>query len=122
MVDCHSSPPGPQVLAVRRAILSIQQLILTGHSAPDSLSAALIGPVRCFILEFARRFVTDSISHACWSGLAGLGSRPAANVVGSGLAGRRRAPFEVRCPAVAIMQLACSAHPAWPPAPPRSGS
>jgi RsiW-degrading membrane proteinase PrsW (M82 family) len=54
---------------VQSAILSIQQLILTGHSAPDSLFAALIGPVRCFILEFVWRFVTDSISHACWSGL-----------------------------------------------------
>jgi hypothetical protein len=56
---------------VQSAILSIQQLILTGHSAPDSLFAGLIGPVRCFIPEFVWRFVTDSISHAGWSGLTG---------------------------------------------------
>ena len=31
----------------------------------------LIGPVRYFILEFVWRFVTDPISHACWSGLTG---------------------------------------------------
>jgi RsiW-degrading membrane proteinase PrsW (M82 family) len=56
---------------VQAAIPSIQQLILTGHSAPDSLFAVLIGPVRYFILEFVWRFVTDPISHACWSGLTG---------------------------------------------------
>ena len=58
-------------LTVQAAIPSIQQLILSGHSAPDSLFAALIGPVRYFILEFVWRFVTDPISHACWSGLTG---------------------------------------------------
>jgi RsiW-degrading membrane proteinase PrsW (M82 family) len=58
-------------LTVQAAIPSIQQLILTGHSAPDSLFAVLIGPVRYFILEFVWRFVTDPISHACWSGLTG---------------------------------------------------
>src|SRR6202047_4786558 len=56
---------------VQAAIPSIQQLILSGHSAPDSLFAVLIGPVRYFILEFVWRFVTDPISHACWSGLTG---------------------------------------------------
>src|SRR6202167_4355999 len=56
-------------LTVQSAIPSIQQLILSGHSAPDSLFAVLIGPVRYFILEFVWRFVTDPISHACWSGL-----------------------------------------------------
>jgi len=58
-------------LTVQAGIPSIQQLILSGHSAPDSLFAVLIGPVRYFILEFVWRFVTDPISHACWSGLTG---------------------------------------------------
>ena len=39
-------------LTVQAAIPSIQQLIVTGHSAPDSLFAVLIGPVRYFILDF----------------------------------------------------------------------
>src|ERR1700749_1777812 len=39
-------------LTVQAAIPSIQQLILAGHPAPDSLFAVLIGPVRYFILEF----------------------------------------------------------------------
>src|SRR6202167_5836078 len=58
-------------LAVQSAIPSIEQLLSTGHSAPDALFALLIGPVRYFILEFVWRFVTDPISHACWSGLTG---------------------------------------------------
>ena len=58
-------------LAVQSAIPSIEQLLSTGHSAPDALFAVLIGPVRYFILEFVWRFVTDPISHACWSGLTG---------------------------------------------------
>jgi len=58
-------------LTVRSAIPSIQQLILTGHSAPESVFAALIGPVRYFILNFVWRFLTDPIIHACWSGLTG---------------------------------------------------
>src|ERR1700735_4941938 len=58
-------------LTVQSAIPSIQQLLSTGHSAPDALFAVLIGPVRYFILEFVWRFVTDPISHACWSGLTG---------------------------------------------------
>jgi hypothetical protein len=33
--------------------------------------AALIGPVRYFILNFVWRFLTDPIIHACWSGLTG---------------------------------------------------
>src|ERR1700734_905797 len=51
-------------LTVQAAMPSIQQLILTGHSVPDSLFAVLIGPVRYFILEFVWRFVTAPISHA----------------------------------------------------------
>jgi hypothetical protein len=35
------------------------------------LFAALIGPVLDFILNFVWRFLTDPISHACWSGLTG---------------------------------------------------
>ena len=31
----------------------------------------LIGPVRYFILNFVWRFLTDSITHACWAGLTG---------------------------------------------------
>jgi len=31
----------------------------------------LIGPVRYFVLDFVWRFVTDPVSHACWSGLTG---------------------------------------------------
>jgi len=49
----------------------IQQLILTGHSAPDSVFAVLIGPVRYFVLDFVWRFLTDPITHACWAGLTG---------------------------------------------------
>jgi L-fuculose-phosphate aldolase len=56
-------------LTVQSALPSIQQLILTGHSAPDSVFAVLIGPVRYFILDFVWRFLTDPITHACWAGL-----------------------------------------------------
>ena len=53
-------------LTVQSALPSIQQLILTGHSAPESVFAVLIGPVRYFILDFVWRFLTDPITHACW--------------------------------------------------------
>src|SRR5580700_599194 len=58
-------------LTVQSALPSIQQLILTGHSAPDSVFAVLIGPVRFFVLDFVWRFLTDPITHACWAGLTG---------------------------------------------------
>jgi RsiW-degrading membrane proteinase PrsW (M82 family) len=58
-------------LTVQSAIPAIQHLINTGHSASTSLFSVLIGPVLYFILDFVWRFVTDPISHACWSGLAG---------------------------------------------------
>jgi RsiW-degrading membrane proteinase PrsW (M82 family) len=58
-------------LTVQSAIPSIEQLINTGHSASTSVFAVLIGPVRYFILDFVWRFLTDPISHACWSGLTG---------------------------------------------------
>src|ERR1700733_7302445 len=58
-------------VTVQSVLPAIQQLILTGHSAPDSLFAVLIGPVRYFVLDFVWRFLTDPISHACWAGLTG---------------------------------------------------
>ncbi len=56
---------------VQASIPSIERLLSTGHSASTSLFAVLIGPVRFFILDFVWRFVTDPITHACWSGLTG---------------------------------------------------
>jgi RsiW-degrading membrane proteinase PrsW (M82 family) len=56
---------------VQSAVPAIQQLITTGHSAPDSLFAVLIGPVRYFVLDFVWRFLTDPVTHACWAGLTG---------------------------------------------------
>ena len=58
-------------LTVQAALPAIQHLILTGHSAPASLFAVLIGPVRYFVLDFVWRFITDPITHACWAGLTG---------------------------------------------------
>jgi RsiW-degrading membrane proteinase PrsW (M82 family) len=58
-------------LTVQSALPSIQQLIITGHSAPDSVFAVLIGPVRYFVLDFVWRFLTDPVTHACWAGLTG---------------------------------------------------
>ena len=49
----------------------IRQLISTGHSTSSSVFAVLIGPVLYFVLDFVWRFLTDSITHACWSGLTG---------------------------------------------------
>jgi RsiW-degrading membrane proteinase PrsW (M82 family) len=56
---------------VKAALPAIQQLIVSGHSAPDSVFAVLIGPVRYFVLDFVWRFLTDPITHACWAGLTG---------------------------------------------------
>ena len=70
-------------LTVQAAIPSIEQLLSTGHSAPDALFAVLIGPVRYFILDFVWRFVTDPITHACWSGLTGY-------FIGLAVTGRHR--------------------------------
>lgn len=50
---------------------SISRLINTGHPASSSVFSVLIGPVLFFILEFVWRFLTDPITHACWSGLTG---------------------------------------------------
>jgi PrsW family intramembrane metalloprotease len=58
-------------LTIQSAIPPIEQLLATGHSASTSLFAVLIGPMRYFTLDFVWRFLTDPISHACWSGLTG---------------------------------------------------
>src|ERR1700744_2731439 len=58
-------------VTIQSAIPPIEQLLATGHSASTSLFAVLIGPVRYFTLDFVWRFLTDPISHACWSGLTG---------------------------------------------------
>jgi hypothetical protein len=69
-------------LTMPSAIPSIRQLILTGHSAPDSVFATLIGPVRYFVLDFVLdfvwRFLTDPITRPSvrpppWSALPGPG-------------------------------------------------
>ena len=70
-------------LTVQSAIPSIQQLIRTGHSAPASVFAALIEPVRYFVLNFVWRFLTDPITHACWAGLTGY-------FIGLAVTGRHR--------------------------------
>jgi RsiW-degrading membrane proteinase PrsW (M82 family) len=56
---------------VQVATPSISHLIATGHSAPASVFAVLIGPVWYFIVSFVWRFLTDPITHACWAGVTG---------------------------------------------------
>lgn len=56
---------------VRDAVPTIGRLLRAGNPPSSSLFAVLIGPVRYFILDFVWRFITDPISHACWSGLTG---------------------------------------------------
>jgi RsiW-degrading membrane proteinase PrsW (M82 family) len=56
---------------VQAATPSITHLIATGHSAPASVFAVLIGPVWYFIVSFVWRFLTDPITHACWAGVTG---------------------------------------------------
>jgi RsiW-degrading membrane proteinase PrsW (M82 family) len=56
---------------VQSAIPQITQLLNSGQSASTSVFTVLIGPVLSFILDFVWRFVTDPITHACWSGLTG---------------------------------------------------
>jgi RsiW-degrading membrane proteinase PrsW (M82 family) len=50
---------------------SISKMVNTGHPVSSSIFSVLIGPVLFFVLEFVWRFLTDPISHACWSGLTG---------------------------------------------------
>ena len=56
------------VAVTLEALPSIQKLISTGHSAPESVFAGLIGPVRYFVLDFVWRFLTGR-------GLAGADDR-----------------------------------------------
>lgn len=56
---------------VQSASPAVRHLIATGHSAPASVFSVLVGPVWFFIIEFVWRFVTDPITHACWSGVTG---------------------------------------------------
>ena len=58
-------------LTVKSSIPSIEHLLNTGHSAPTAIFATLVGPVLLFIITFVWRFLTDPITHACWSGLTG---------------------------------------------------
>jgi RsiW-degrading membrane proteinase PrsW (M82 family) len=58
-------------LTVQSSLPTVERLLHTGNSAATSLFSALIGPVLDFILNFVWRFLTDPISHACWSGLTG---------------------------------------------------
>jgi RsiW-degrading membrane proteinase PrsW (M82 family) len=58
-------------LTVRSALPAVERLINSGHSATISVFSVLIRPVLEFILNFVWRFLTDPISHACWSGLTG---------------------------------------------------
>jgi RsiW-degrading membrane proteinase PrsW (M82 family) len=100
-------------LTVRSAIPSIERLINSGHSASTSLFSVLIGPVLAFILDFVWRFVTDPISHACWSGLTGY-------FIGLAATGRHKW-YQVAWIGVAIAALLhglndwgrVNGHPAW---------
>jgi RsiW-degrading membrane proteinase PrsW (M82 family) len=56
---------------VRSDAPSISKMVNTGHPVSSSVFSVLIGPVLYFVLEFVWRFLTDPISHACWSGLTG---------------------------------------------------
>ena len=84
-------------LTVQSALPWIQQLIATGHSAPDSVFAVLIGPVRYFVLDFVWRFFTDPITRLLGRPdrlLHRAGGQRAAQVVHGELdrPGRRRDP------------------------------
>jgi RsiW-degrading membrane proteinase PrsW (M82 family) len=50
---------------------SIERLMSAGKSTSASVFIAVIGPVLSFVLDFVWRFLTDPITHACWSGLTG---------------------------------------------------
>jgi RsiW-degrading membrane proteinase PrsW (M82 family) len=58
-------------LAVQSALPRIDHLINNGNSAATSVFSVLLGPVLDFTLNFVWRFLTDPITHACWSGLTG---------------------------------------------------
>ncbi len=104
---------GEFYLTVRSAIPQIEQLISTGHSAATSLFAVLISPVLYFILDFVWRFVTDPVSHACWSGLTGY-------FIGLAATGRHRW-YQVTWIGLAVAAILhglndwsrVNGHPAW---------
>ena len=98
--------------AVQSSIPSIEHLLATGHSAPASVFAALIGPVWYFIVSFVWRFVTDPVIHACWAGVTGYFI---------GLAATRRHSWLVAWVGLAIAAVLhglndwsrVNGHPAW---------
>jgi hypothetical protein len=97
---------------VQSSIPSIEHLISTGHSAPASVFAVLIGPVWYFIVTFVWRFLTDPIIHACWAGVTGYFI---------GLAATRRHRWLVAWVGLAIAAVLhglndwsrVNGHPAW---------
>jgi RsiW-degrading membrane proteinase PrsW (M82 family) len=97
---------------VQSAIPAVKHLVATGHSAPASVFAALIGPVWYFIVTFVWRFLTDPISHACWAGVTGYFI---------GLAATRRHSWLVAWVGLAIAAVLhglndwgrVNGHPAW---------
>lgn len=97
---------------VQSAVPAVRHLVATGHSAPASVFAALIGPVWYFIVTFVWRFLTDPISHACWAGVTGYFI---------GLAATRRHSWLVAWVGLAIAAVLhglndwgrVNGHPAW---------
>jgi RsiW-degrading membrane proteinase PrsW (M82 family) len=97
---------------VQSALPSIKHLIATGHSAPGSVFAVLIGPVWFFIVTFVWRFLTDPVTHACWAGVTGYFI---------GLAATRRHSWLVAWIGLAIAAVLhglndwsrVNGHPAW---------
>ena len=97
---------------VQVATPSITHLIATGHSAPASVFAVLIGPVWYFIVSFVWRFLTDPITHACWAGVTGYFI---------GLAATRRHSWWVACIGLIIAAVLhglndwsrVNGHPVW---------
>ena len=98
---------------VQSAIPQIEQLLTTGHSASASVFEVLIGPVLYFILNFVWRFVTNPVTHACWSGLTGY-------FIGLAVTGRYRW-YQVAWIGLAIAAILhglndwsrVNGHPAW---------
>jgi RsiW-degrading membrane proteinase PrsW (M82 family) len=91
---------------------AIKQLVASGHSAPTSVFAVLIGPVWYFIVSFVWRFLTDPVTHACWAGVTGYFI---------GLAATRRHSWWVALVGLAIASIlhglndwsVVNGHPVW---------
>ena len=49
----------------------ISQLVNNGDPLPVAVLVSMLGPLLDFSISFVWRFLTDPISHACWSGLTG---------------------------------------------------